>query len=330
MIYTSYARLAIIVALLSASAATPVAQDQTSVHLEKRTPQSDIEDAKMFLPGSSAGGLHGTSPKGAISKSQSKSSCRGSKCKLPRMILDEFLRRDMDLKFINTDGELEGAFSNYARVVPYAYKDYLIIIKQMEISNKKRKAEEKKAAAANKKKETAKEKKDAAVNKKKELAERKETAAKEKETAAADKKKKLADQKIMKEVRKKVNAAKNIQAKNDPRELLSDDQALKEWKEATNKLGDELKNSLLASKDRLEDAFGVSSEADVTGSSQVPQTQSMQLFISGFGVVSPIKEDGSRENPTSDGEYLKLLSELSTKERSAWGLKSKSMLARMI
>ncbi|KAJ1330048.1 hypothetical protein BSLG_009772 [Batrachochytrium salamandrivorans] len=238
MIYTSYARLAIIVALLSASAATPVAQDQTSVHLEKRTPQSDIEDAKMFLPGSSAGGLHGTSPKGAISKSQSKSSCRS---------------------WLNE-----------------------------------------------------------------------ETAAKEKETAAADKKKKLADQKIMKEVRKKVNAAKNIQAKNDPRELLSDDQALKEWKEATNKLGDELKNSLLASKDRLEDAFGVSSEADVTGSSQVPQTQSMQLFISGFGVVSPIKEDGSRENPTSDGEYLKLLSELSTKERSAWGLKSKSMLARMI
>ncbi|KAH9252453.1 hypothetical protein BASA81_009577 [Batrachochytrium salamandrivorans] len=153
MIYTSYARLAIIVALLSASAATPVAQDQTSVHLEKRTPQSDIEDAKMFLPGSSAGGLHGTSPKGAISKSQSKSSCRGSKCKLPRMTLDEFLRRDMDLKFINTDGELERTFSNYARVVPYAYKDYLIIIKQMEISNKKRKAEEKKAAAANKKKE---------------------------------------------------------------------------------------------------------------------------------------------------------------------------------
>ncbi|KAH6584174.1 hypothetical protein BASA61_007615 [Batrachochytrium salamandrivorans] len=144
----------------------------------------------------------------------------------------------------------------------------------MEISNKKRKAEEKKAAAANKKKESAKEKKDAAVNKKKELAERKETAAKEKETAAADKKKKLADQKIMKE-------------------------------------------------DRLEDAFGVSSEADVTGSSQVPQTQSMQLFISGFGVVSPIKEDGSRENPTSDGEYLKLLSELSTKERSAWGIEVK-------
>ncbi|KAH6573623.1 hypothetical protein BASA62_002836 [Batrachochytrium salamandrivorans] len=254
MIYTSYARLAIIVALLSESAATPVAQDQTSVHLEKRTPQSDIEDAKMFLPGSSAGGLH------AIKKERLK----------------------------------------------------------------------KKAAAANKKKESAKEKKDAAVNKKKELAEQKETAAKEKETAAADKKKKLADQKIMKEVREKVNAAKNIQAKNDPRELLSDDQALKEWKEATNKLGDELKNSLLAPKDRLEDAFGVSSEADVTGSSQVPQTQSMSLFISGFGVVSPIKEDGSRENPTSDGEYLKLLSELSTKERSAWGLKSKSMLARMI
>ncbi|KAJ1339801.1 hypothetical protein BSLG_005589 [Batrachochytrium salamandrivorans] len=74
MIYTSYARLAIIVALLSASAATPVAQDQTSVHLEKRTPQGDIEDAKMSLPGSSAGGLHGTSPKEAISKSQSKSS----------------------------------------------------------------------------------------------------------------------------------------------------------------------------------------------------------------------------------------------------------------
>ncbi|KAJ1339784.1 hypothetical protein BSLG_005603 [Batrachochytrium salamandrivorans] len=74
MIYTSYARLAIIVALLSASAATPVAQDQTSVHLEKRTPQGDIEDAKMSLPGSSAGGLHSISPKGAISKSQSKSS----------------------------------------------------------------------------------------------------------------------------------------------------------------------------------------------------------------------------------------------------------------
>ncbi|KAJ1340456.1 hypothetical protein BSLG_004903 [Batrachochytrium salamandrivorans] len=158
MIYTSYARLAIIVALLSESAATPVAQDQTSVHLEKRTPQSDIEDAKMFLPGSSAGGLHGTSPKGAISKSQSKSSCRGSKCKLPRMTLDEFLRRDMDLKFINTDGELERTFSNYARVTPQNYKDYLIIIKQMEISNKKRKAEEKKAAAANKKKETAEQK----------------------------------------------------------------------------------------------------------------------------------------------------------------------------
>ncbi|KAH9245689.1 hypothetical protein BASA81_016825 [Batrachochytrium salamandrivorans] len=267
MIYTSYARLAIIVALLSASAATPVAQDQTSVHLEKRTPQSDIEDAKMFLPGSSAGGLHGTSPKGAISKSQSKSSCRGSKCKLPRMTLDEFLRRDMDLKFINTDGELERTFSNYAR---------------------------------------------------------------KKKPPLLTKKKKLADQKIMKEVRKQVNAAKNIQAENDPRELLSDDQALKEWKEATNKLGDELKNSLLAPKDRLEDAFGVSSEADVTGSSQVPQTQSMPLFISGFGIVSPIKEDSSRENPTSDGEYLKLLSELSTKERVAWGLKSKSMLARMI
>ncbi|KAJ1342091.1 hypothetical protein BSLG_003352 [Batrachochytrium salamandrivorans] len=188
MIYTSYARLAIIVALLSESAATPVAQDQTSVHLEKRTPQSDIEDAKMFLPGSSAGGLHGTSPKGAISKSQSKSSCRGSKCKLLRMTLDEFLRRDMDLKFINTDGELERTFSNYARVVPYAYKDYLIIIKQMEISNKKRKAEEKKAAAANKKKESAKEKKDAAVNKKKELAERKETAAKEKKPLLLTKK----------------------------------------------------------------------------------------------------------------------------------------------
>ncbi|KAJ1328299.1 hypothetical protein BSLG_010410 [Batrachochytrium salamandrivorans] len=37
MIYTSYARIAIIVALVSASVATPVAQDQTSVHLEKRT-----------------------------------------------------------------------------------------------------------------------------------------------------------------------------------------------------------------------------------------------------------------------------------------------------
>ncbi|KAJ1341939.1 hypothetical protein BSLG_003589 [Batrachochytrium salamandrivorans] len=279
MIYTSYARLAIIVALLSASAATPVAQDQTSVHLEKRTPQSDIEDAKMFLPGSSAGGLHGTSPKGAISKSQSKSSY------------------------------------------------YLIIIKQMEISNKKRKAAEKKAAAASKKSRLKK--KDAAVNKKSWLNKR-ITAAKEKKPPLLTKKKKLADQKIMKEVRKQVNAAKNIQAENDPRELLSDDQALKEWKEATNKLGDELKNSLLAPKDRLEDAFGVSSEADVTGSSQVPQTQSMPLFISGFGVVSPIKEDSSRENPTSDGEYLKLLSELSTKERVAWGLKSKSMLARMI
>ncbi|KAH6579255.1 hypothetical protein BASA61_010367 [Batrachochytrium salamandrivorans] len=44
MIYTSYARIAIIVALVSASVATPVAQDQTSLYLEKRAPQGDIED----------------------------------------------------------------------------------------------------------------------------------------------------------------------------------------------------------------------------------------------------------------------------------------------
>ncbi|KAJ1334920.1 hypothetical protein BSLG_008074 [Batrachochytrium salamandrivorans] len=38
MIYTSYTRIAIIVALMSASVATPVAQDQASAHLEKRAP----------------------------------------------------------------------------------------------------------------------------------------------------------------------------------------------------------------------------------------------------------------------------------------------------
>ncbi|KAH6578963.1 hypothetical protein BASA60_003449 [Batrachochytrium salamandrivorans] len=159
MIYTSYARLAIIVALLSASAATPVAQDQTSVHLEKRTPQSDIEDAKMSLPGSSAGGLHGTSPKGAISKSQSKSSCRGSKCKLPRMTEREFFLRNMDLKFINTDGELTGTYSLSTTLVPYTYRMYLDTIQKIENSNeKKRKAEEKKETAAASKKRKAEEK----------------------------------------------------------------------------------------------------------------------------------------------------------------------------
>ncbi|KAH6595612.1 hypothetical protein BASA50_005693 [Batrachochytrium salamandrivorans] len=290
MIYTSYARLAIIVALLSESAATPVAQDQTSVHLEKRTPQGDIEDAKMSLPGSSAGGLHGTSPKGAISKSQSKSSCRGSKCKLPRMTLDEFLRRDMDLKFINTDGELERTFSNYARVVPYAYKDYLIIIKQMEISNKKRKAEEKKAAAANKKKETA---------------ERKET----------------------KEVRKQVDAAKKRLVKTNPRILISDKQALQKWREVTKRLTDALKSTLLVSKGDLEGALaGSSSETDATGRSQVPRAQAKKLYISRFGVVSFVETRGSRENPTSDKAYFKLLSTLSDDERTEWGLKPKSML----
>ncbi|KAJ1330440.1 hypothetical protein BSLG_009358 [Batrachochytrium salamandrivorans] len=55
MIYTRYARIAIIVALMGASVAIPIAQDKTSVHLEKRTPQGDIEDAKMSLSGSSAG-----------------------------------------------------------------------------------------------------------------------------------------------------------------------------------------------------------------------------------------------------------------------------------
>ncbi|KAH6561749.1 hypothetical protein BASA50_009047 [Batrachochytrium salamandrivorans] len=79
MIYTSYARIAIIVALVSASVATPVAQDQASVHLEKRTPQGGIEDDEVSLPGSSSGGSHDTHdplPKGAISESQSTSNCR--------------------------------------------------------------------------------------------------------------------------------------------------------------------------------------------------------------------------------------------------------------
>ncbi|KAH6583438.1 hypothetical protein BASA50_006951 [Batrachochytrium salamandrivorans] len=76
MIYTRYARIAIIVALMGASVAMPIAQDKTSVHLEKRTPQGDIEDAKMSLSGSSAGGSHGTLPKGETLKSQSKLDCR--------------------------------------------------------------------------------------------------------------------------------------------------------------------------------------------------------------------------------------------------------------
>ncbi|KAJ1341034.1 hypothetical protein BSLG_004504 [Batrachochytrium salamandrivorans] len=79
MIYTSYVRIAIIVALMGAYVAMPIAQDPTSVHLEKRVPQDDIDDAEMLLPGSSAGELHGTSPKGAISKSQSKLNCRVGK-----------------------------------------------------------------------------------------------------------------------------------------------------------------------------------------------------------------------------------------------------------
>ncbi|KAH6602116.1 hypothetical protein BASA61_001433 [Batrachochytrium salamandrivorans] len=43
MIYTSYAGLAMIAALLSASTATPAAQDQTSVYLEKRSPPESVK-----------------------------------------------------------------------------------------------------------------------------------------------------------------------------------------------------------------------------------------------------------------------------------------------
>ncbi|KAH6581298.1 hypothetical protein BASA61_009148 [Batrachochytrium salamandrivorans] len=88
MIYTSYARIAIIVALVSASVATPVAQDQTSVHLEKRTPQGGIEDDEVSLPGSSSGGSHDTHdtlPKGEASESQSTSNCRGRRWYLNTM-----------------------------------------------------------------------------------------------------------------------------------------------------------------------------------------------------------------------------------------------------
>ncbi|KAH6592384.1 hypothetical protein BASA61_004573 [Batrachochytrium salamandrivorans] len=166
MIYISYARIAIIVALMSASVAMPIAQDPTSVRLEKRVPQDDIEDVsdspqpprrpkaepplpgwtrqsthssqvsssqaarpisrldrrplsrqggssqiesspgsnsesdmqneqdpanshasqgaseddEMSSPGSSTGGSHGTLPKGATLKSQSKLDCRVSDC----------------------------------------------------------------------------------------------------------------------------------------------------------------------------------------------------------------------------------------------------------
>ncbi|KAH9264682.1 hypothetical protein BASA83_011785 [Batrachochytrium salamandrivorans] len=294
MIYTSYARLAIIVALLSASAATPVAQDQTSVHLEKRTPQSDIEDAKMSLPGSSAGGLHSISPKGAISKSQSKSSCRGSKCKLPRMTEREFFLRNRDLKFINTDGELTGTYSLSTTLVPYTYRMYLDTIQKIENSNeKKRKAEEKK------------------------------------ETAAASKKRK-AEEKETKEVRKQVDAAKKRIAKTNPRVLISDKQALQKWREVTKRLMNALKSTLLVSKGDLERALAdSSSETDATGRSQVPRVQAKKLYISRFGVVSFVETRGSRENPTSDKAYFKLLSTLSGDERTEWGLKPKSMLPRI-
>ncbi|KAH6579355.1 hypothetical protein BASA60_003312 [Batrachochytrium salamandrivorans] len=378
MIYISYARIAIIVALMSASVAMPIAQDPTSVRLEKRVPQDDIEDVsdspqpprrpkaepplpgwtrqsthssqvsssqaarpisrldrrplsrqggssqiesspgsnsesdmqneqdpanshasqgaseddEMSSPGSSTGGSHGTLPKGATLKSQSKLDCRGGKCKLPRMTDKEFSRRDKDLRFITTDGELTGTYSRDTTMIPYTYKEYLATIQKIENNNeKKRKAEEKK------------------------------------ETAAAAKKRK-AEERETKEVRKQVGAARKRIAKTNPRVLISDKQALQKWKEATKKLMNALKQVLLVSKGDLEKALAdSSSETDATGRSQVPRVQARKLYISRFGVVSLVETRGSRENPTSDKAYLKLLSTLSRDERTEWGLKPKSMLS---
>ncbi|KAH6575909.1 hypothetical protein BASA50_002228 [Batrachochytrium salamandrivorans] len=149
MIYTSYARIAIIVALVSASVATPVAQDQTSVHLEKRTPQGGIEDDEVSLPGSSSGGSHDTHdtlPKGEASESQFTSNCRGRRCKLPKMTERQFFLRDRDMKFININGELTKDFSKGAKTIPYTYKGYLDAIKEIEASNDKQRKSGKKQA----------------------------------------------------------------------------------------------------------------------------------------------------------------------------------------
>ncbi|KAH6584903.1 hypothetical protein BASA60_000780 [Batrachochytrium salamandrivorans] len=98
--------------------------------------------------------------------------------------------------------------------------------------------------------------------------------------------------------------------------------------EASN---DKQRKRLLVSKEDLEKAFeGSGSEGSSAGRSQMPRAQATQLYISKTGRVSPIKEEGSRKNPTSDRGYLKLLFKLSGYERAAWGLKPKKMLARMI
>ncbi|KAH9266001.1 hypothetical protein BASA84_001345 [Batrachochytrium salamandrivorans] len=290
MIYTSYVRIAIIVALMGAYVAMPIAQDPTSVHLEKRVPQDDIDDAEMLLPGSSAGELHGTSPKGAISKSQSKLNCRGKKCKLPRMTVHEFLRRDMELVFIDTNGELTKEFSKTARVTPQKYKDYLTTIKEIETNNDKKRAEEKKAVAAAKKKE---------------LADQKRVKAEEKKEAAAASKKRKAEEKETKKVRKQVDAEKKRIAKINPRAFISDKQSLQKWREVTKRLMNALKSALLVSKEDLEEALAdSSSETDATGQSQMPRVQAKKLYISRFGVVSFVETHGSRENPISDKAYL--------------------------
>ncbi|KAH6584902.1 hypothetical protein BASA60_000779 [Batrachochytrium salamandrivorans] len=272
--------------------------------------QGGIEDDEMFSPGSSTGGSHGTYDtlsKGETLKSQFTSSCRGKKCKLPRMTEREFFLRDRDLAFIGTDGELTGTYSRDTTVVPYTYRGYLDTVKEIEANNdKKRKSGEKQTVTVSKKRKTGRERV-AAVFRKMRLNRQKKTKKNEKQAKTEDE-----------------------QVKTSTRRLLSDKQALQKWKADTTKLVNELKKRLLVSKEDLEKAFeGSGSEGSSTGRSQMPRAQATQLYIDSAGRVSPIKKEGSRENPTSDRGYLKLLSTLSGRERTEWGLKTNTMLPQI-
>ncbi|KAH6575867.1 hypothetical protein BASA60_004806 [Batrachochytrium salamandrivorans] len=136
MIYTSYARIAIIVALVSASVATPVAQDQASVHLEKRTPQGGIEDDEVSLPGSSSGGSHDTHdplPKGAISESQSTSNCRVDTTRLVNELKKRLLVSKDDLEKAFEGSGSEGSSTGRSQM-PRAQATQLYISKTGRVS----------------------------------------------------------------------------------------------------------------------------------------------------------------------------------------------------
>ncbi|KAH6578482.1 hypothetical protein BASA61_000240 [Batrachochytrium salamandrivorans] len=137
MIYTSYARIAIIVALVSASVATPVAQDQASVHLEKRTPQGGIEDDEVSLPGSSSGGSHDTHdplPKGAISESQSTSNCRafeGSGSEGSSTGRSQMPRAQATQLYISKTGRVSPIKEEGSRKNPISDKAYLKLLSKL-------------------------------------------------------------------------------------------------------------------------------------------------------------------------------------------------------